>query len=120
MQILKNIFSKVQKFLKKTDVAPVEKMEEAKELLKEVASGLPIEVYIPQEETSKEVIGMSPVTVTETPATPNELSPAEAAEGELTANGAKRKPYKRKYYKKKPKAAGTTEAKAKPVKKNTK
>lgn len=120
MQILKNIFSKVQKLFKKTEVAPVKKTEEAKELLKEVVSGLPIEVYIPQEETSKEVVGMSPVTVTETPATPNELSPAEeAAEGELTANGAKRKPYKRKYYKKKPKAAGT-EAKAKPVKKDTK
>jgi hypothetical protein len=103
MQILKNLWNSVKNLIKKNEVQTNEPTMKvvASSVKENRTTGLPIETYIPQVESpSKEVVGMSPVTITETPAKPNELSPAESASEKKVA-----KPYKRKYYKKKPKNA---------------
>lgn len=75
--------------VEKVEVAPA--VAEAP-IVDEVKSGLPIENYIPQVETeSKEVITMSPVSVVETPATANELSPAEKVEKKKTTSPSTKK-----------------------------
>ncbi len=101
MEFFKNLYKKW--FGKKcTDVKnctnePCCKVEEAvapvvEAPVEEVKSGLPIENYIPQVETETiEVITMSPVSVVETPAAENELSPAEKVEKKKSASPKKKK-----------------------------
>jgi hypothetical protein len=67
------------------------------QVVEEIKTGLPIENYIPQvEDEAKEVITMSPVSVTETPAAENELSPAEKVEKKKSASPAKAPAKKKK------------------------
>ncbi len=75
----------------------VEEIKQEKCITPEVKSGLPIENYIPQVETeNKTVVSMSPVSVVETPALVDELSPAERV---VAKEVAKKKPYKKPYKK---------------------
>ena len=103
MQILKNLWYYIANLFNKkiNDIRDqksdtIEPVTESIETITPVVpiTGLPIETYIPPVESKpKEVVGMSPLTITEIPPVPNELSPAEAVIVKK----------KKKYYKKKPK-----------------
>lgn len=76
---------------------------------KEVITGLPIEEYVaPVETEAKDVVSMSPVTVTELPGTPDEVSPAQKEEQkpvkkEVAKKEVAKKAPTKKVYRKKPK-----------------